>query len=140
MKKIIVIAVALLLAFSACNKNKDEKLNKKLNGSWLATDQSVKYTFSESGSDQGNVTATYFFSNNTVNKEFKGTYKINKDGKTLIIDATQTVFETLYRSASSATIHIIDVIFIKSKSKIELEEDVFYDPDGCVNVYILEKQ
>jgi asparagine N-glycosylation enzyme membrane subunit Stt3 len=145
MKKVLVLAFFSAIVFGACNKNK--KLNKSLDGTWITTsmngvsvtmaDDPIQYQFSKSNKDGGTIKITYF-NYNKVDNEYTGTYKISDEGKTLTIDATGTPNSN---SGSSSTIHLVDVISHKEDKKFTVHETsnarrgfVFTD------VFVFEKQ
>lgn len=123
MKKIIWFAVFSLSVLAACNK--DKKLNKTLDGTWLTTnmdgvavtmaDAPVQYTFSKSSKVGGTVIVT-FFDNFTVDGEYSGTYKISDEGKTITIDA-----KGINASASEPDIHLVDAISNQTDKKFTAE-------------------
>jgi len=144
-KKILLVAVCLTFVLSACNKNK--KLNKSLDGIWLTTyingvpvtmaDDPIQYQFSKSNKDGGNVSITYF-DNKSVDDEYKGTYKITNDGKTITIDASATPGS---KTDPDSKIHLVDAISNKTDKKFTIEE-TSEERRGFIftDIFILEKQ
>lgn len=143
MKKILLIALVSLIVLGACNK--DKKLNKSLDGTWLTTsmegvsvtmaDTPIQYKFSKSSKVGGTVIVT-FFDNFNVDGEYSGTYKISNEGKTITIDA-----KGINASATKPDIHIVDAISNQTEKKFTAQGSSDARRGFVFNYnYVFEKQ
>ena len=145
MRKTLIVVICSVMLLGSCNKNK--QFNRYLDGTWITTsingvpvtmaDSPIQYQFSKSTKYGGTINITHFY-DNKVYDEYTGTYKINDEGKTLIIDATKTPNSN---SGSAAAIHVVDVISNKENKKFTASE-ASNARKGFVftNVLVFEKQ
>lgn len=145
MRKFFIIVICSALVLGACNKNK--KLNKSLDGTWITTfingapvttaDNSIQYQFSKSNKEGGAVKVAYFH-NNSVNDEYTGTYKVSNGGKTITIDASATPGS---KTDPDSEIHLVYAISNKTDKKFTVNE-TYEARRGFLfgGEYVLEKQ
>jgi uncharacterized protein (TIGR03066 family) len=94
MKKILaIVALATTVMFTSCSK--ENKLNKKLDGTWnvtsydgqtVSSDEIMKFEFEKDKGGKGKL--TYTEGNANVKFSYSGTYELDKDE---VINATLTV-------------------------------------------------